>query len=117
MHARAETPVTAALVGGVPAAFCYSCWTTESLWDVSVDTLEAYRGRGLAEAVARAAIARRLGEWLQPVWGAVDTNGTSRRLAARLGFAETDAAVVFSRGPWAYFTRGFDEHNLNSTRT
>ena len=88
-------------------AFCYSCWTTESLWDVSVDTLEPYRGRGLAEAVARSAIARRRGEGLEPVWGAVDTNGTSRRLAARLGFAETGEAVVFSRGPWAYFTRGF----------
>jgi len=108
MHARAVAPVTAAFVDGAARAFCYSCWTTESLWDVSVDTLEPYRGRGLAEAVARAAIARRRGEGLQPVWGAVDTNGTSRRLAARLGFVETDEAVVFSRGPWAYFTRGLE---------
>ncbi len=108
MHAREVAPVTAAFIGGTAAGFCYSCWTTESLWDVSVDTLEPYRGRGLAEAVARSAIERMGAQTLQPVWGAVETNGTSRRLAARLGFVETDEAVVFSRGPWAYFTRGLE---------
>jgi hypothetical protein len=29
--------------------------------------------------------------------------------ARRLGFAPVDEIVVFSRGPWAYLTRGFDE--------
>ena len=48
MHAREVAPVAAAFVDSVAASFCYPCWTSESLWDVSIDTLSAYRGRGLA---------------------------------------------------------------------
>ena len=33
---------------GRAAAFCYPVLQTERHWDVSVDTLEGYRGRGLA---------------------------------------------------------------------
>src|SRR5262249_43512698 len=45
-HARFDFPTGAAFVGGLPVSFCYGCFTSESLWDVSIDTLEEYRRRG-----------------------------------------------------------------------
>jgi hypothetical protein len=48
-------------------------------------------------------------EGREPVWGAMQSNVASLELARRLGFAAVDEIVVFSRGPWAYFTRGFGE--------
>lgn len=41
-------PVCAAYADGCPVAFCYVGARTESLWDVSRDTLEGYRRRGYA---------------------------------------------------------------------
>ena len=35
----------------------------------------------------------------EPVWGALESNVASLRLAARLGFAPVDALVVFEREP------------------
>ena len=40
--------VAATLVGGRPGSFCYSASVTESLWDISIDTLESYRRKGYA---------------------------------------------------------------------
>ena len=40
-HARAAVPVAAAWIDDRPVAFCYPCWITETLWDVSIDTLRA----------------------------------------------------------------------------
>ncbi len=44
----------------------------------------------------------------EPVWGALASNVPSLRLAATLGFTPVEELVVFSRGPWAYLTGGFD---------
>jgi len=107
-HARVMTATAAAFVDGVPVSFCYPCFTTESLWDVSIDTLEPYRRRGLAPHVVRFMIDHMRGDRLEPIWGALESNGASLRLAARLGFTAVDGSIVFSRGPWAFLTGGYD---------
>jgi GNAT superfamily N-acetyltransferase len=108
-HARMIAPVAVAVEDGMPVSFCYPCWTTETLWDVSIDTLDGYRRRGLAARTARFMIDLMRDEGREPVWGAMQSNVASLELARRLGFAAVDEIVVFSRGPWAYFTRGFGE--------
>jgi len=52
----------------LPVAFCYPVVQTETLGDVSIDTLEAHR---------------------------LESNTASRTLAARLGLIETDRLTVF----------------------
>ena len=107
-HARRLTPTAAAFVDGMAASFCYACFTTESLWDVSIDTIEAYRGRGLAAHAVRFMIDHMRERRLEPIWGALESNATSLRLARRLGFVPiVDVNIVFSRGPWAYLTGGY----------
>jgi GNAT superfamily N-acetyltransferase len=71
---------------GLAASFAYASSRTEGLFDVSIDTLERYRRRGLARIAAAGLIEveRRLGR--RPVWGAVEENVASLRLAEGLGF-------------------------------
>jgi len=80
----------------LPVSFCYAPWITETLWDVSVDTLEAYRRRGLAAALFEALRLYLAPEGLTPVWGAMEGNAASRRLAAKLGFEETTRRATFA---------------------
>ncbi len=85
---------------GRPVSFCYPVWQTESWWDVSIATLEPYRGRGLAACAARALI-RHMYQYeagRAPVWGALESNAPSRALARRLGFREAARIVVFTAG-------------------
>ena len=98
-HARAAVPVAAAWIDDRPVAFCYPCWITETLWDVSIDTLETHRRRGLAARAVRFMIDRMKQEGREPVWGAMESNVASLKLAVTLGFAPVDDIVVFSRGP------------------
>ena len=107
-HARRMGAVSAVFVDDRPVSFCYPCWRTESLWDVSIDTLEAYRGRSLAVAAVHHMIDEMRREGKEPVWGAVASNSASLRLAAKLGFAPVDEIVVFSQGHWALLTGGFE---------
>jgi GNAT superfamily N-acetyltransferase len=96
---RAAGAVAVACADGLPVSFCYAGSETETLWDVSIDTLEPYRRRGLARAsflyMARLEAAR----GRQPVWGALDSNLASLGLAARLGFRPVDRLVVFTPPP------------------
>jgi RimJ/RimL family protein N-acetyltransferase len=89
-------PMASAWADGLPVAFCYPVLQTETLWDVSVDTLPAFRGRGLAGRAARAMTRhmRRLGK--APVWGALETNGASLGAARRLGFVLSGRLAVFT---------------------
>ncbi len=90
--ATRRSPIAASLAGGRPVAFCYSV-QTESLWDISINTLEGHRGRGYASRCALYMI-----EHLRPlraVWGADETNLPSLRLAAKLGFVPADEVLVF----------------------
>jgi hypothetical protein len=88
-------PLATAFVAGKAVSFCYAALETEAWWDVSIDTLEGYRGRGLAAATF-ALLARDLtGGGLSPVWGAHGGNTASLRLAAKLGFVEAGRLRAF----------------------
>jgi L-amino acid N-acyltransferase YncA len=97
--AATYSPVAGAMAGGAPVAYCYATSVTETLWDVSIDTLEAYRRRGLAQQAVKllAAIYGRQGKW--PVWGAADDNAPSLALALKLGFVPSGRLAVFRRAP------------------
>jgi RimJ/RimL family protein N-acetyltransferase len=92
----ATVPMAAAWVDGRPVAFCYPVWQTDTQWDVSIETWEAYRGRGLAGRAARTMIRHMRAAGRAPVWGALDTNLASRKLAARLGFIEAAGLAVLT---------------------
>jgi RimJ/RimL family protein N-acetyltransferase len=89
-------PVAAAWVDGRPVAFCYPVLQTERWWDVSVDTLEEFRGRGLAPRAAREMVRLMRTRGKSPVWGAVETNAASLSVARRLGFVEAGRLAVFT---------------------
>jgi GNAT superfamily N-acetyltransferase len=108
-HALDLAPVGAAFVDGRAASFCYPCWATDSMWDVSIDTVPGLRGRGLAAHAVRFMIERLRPSGRAPLWSALESNSESRRLAARLGFAPADEIVAFSRGPWAFLTNGYTD--------
>lgn len=83
-----SAPVAVAVVAGRAAAYCAPVLESETLWDVSVETLEGHRRQGLAAATF-SALARAMGDRepsKEPVWGAHGDNQASLRLAARLGF-------------------------------
>jgi hypothetical protein len=106
-HARLLAPVAVVFSQGMAASFCYPCWVTETWWDVSIDTLDRFRGQSLAREAVAFMVEHMRRKGRQPVWGALESNTASLRLAAKLGFLPVDALVVFSRGPWAFLTAGF----------
>ena len=95
--AAAYAPVAAAFTDGAAASFCYATAVTETLWDISIDTLDGFRERGLATSAVRclsAALARRH-KW--PVWGAADDNAASLAAARSMGFEPAGRLAVFRR--------------------
>ena len=92
---RRYTPLAATFMEDVPVSFCYVAAETEGLWDVSIDTLDGYRRRGYA-AWCAAFMVRHMREETgkRPVWGALETNVASMRLAASLGFVPVDRYFV-----------------------
>jgi hypothetical protein len=97
--ARAGGPVAAAWCDAQPVSFCYAGSVTETLWDVSIDTLPAYRRRGFAQSAVHLMAAFHRESARLPVWGAVIGNLASLQLASRLGFVAVDTLYVFSRPP------------------
>jgi hypothetical protein len=87
-------PVAVALDGDAPAAFSYAGSITETLWDVSIDTLEPYRRRGHALRAVTFLIAHYATLSKEPVWGAYVDNQASIGLAACLGFTQVDTLSV-----------------------
>lgn len=79
---------------GLPVAFAYAAWESESYWDMSIDTLDAWRRRGFALSAATALIAERP---KTPVWGALETNVGSLRLAEKLGYERSGRLWVLTR--------------------
>lgn len=109
VHAWDLAPIAAVFVGDVPMAFCYPCWRTESWWDVSIDTHEPHRRRGLARAAFHSMYEHMRVERRRPVWGATESNRASLALAARIGFVPVGEIVVFSQGHWAFLSGGFED--------
>ena len=95
---RGHSPLAVGFVDGRAVSFACAPWQTETLFDLSIDTLEPFRGRGLAAAAAALLIDAVSRTGRQPVWGALEDNGPSMRLAARLGFVPVDRLFVLSRG-------------------
>ncbi len=88
-------------------SFCYPVWTTERFWDVSIDTLEAHRGRSLGARAVSFMIDVMRQQGREPVWGALESNQPSLRLGAKLGFKPMGEIVVFSQGGWVFLSGGF----------
>jgi RimJ/RimL family protein N-acetyltransferase len=95
--ARDVGPVAATWCDERPVSFCYASSVTETLWDVSIDTLPAYRRRGLAQSAVHLMAAFHRENARLPVWGAVIGNLPSLQLASRMGFVAVDTLYVFSR--------------------
>ncbi|HEX2204788.1 MAG TPA: GNAT family N-acetyltransferase [Longimicrobium sp.] len=93
--AARHSPIAATLAGGRPVSFCYAGAITESLWDVSIDTLPGHRRHGYAALCVAHMIRHMRGQGKQPVWGAVEENPASWRLAAKLGFVPVDELALF----------------------
>lgn len=75
-------------------AFCYAGATTESLWDVAIDTLEAHRRKGHATRAFTFMARHMAAQGKQPVWQALEENPASWRLAEKLGFEAVDELVM-----------------------
>ena len=72
---------------------------TETLWDVSIDTIPRARGRGHARQVAAFLVAHMRDRGRRPVWGAVDSNAPSLAHARTLGLVPVDALRVVTPRP------------------
>jgi GNAT superfamily N-acetyltransferase len=93
-----ESPMMAAFVEGKPVSFCYAHRETETLWDVSIETLEEFRRRGLATRCFHGLASRMADEHRKlPVWGAMEDNLASIHLAEKLGFVWVTDLAVFEQ--------------------
>jgi GNAT superfamily N-acetyltransferase len=92
--AVSRTRLFATIADGRPVSFCYQGWTTETLWDIAIDSLEPYRRRGFAALVVTHLIRLLAKEGLRPVWGAEERNVPSMGLARKLGFRPVDRLFV-----------------------
>jgi len=97
VEARQGTTIYATFAGDHPASFCYAGSVTETLWDVSIDTLPPYRRHGYAAQCVGYVIQQMRDSGRQPVWGAYASNVASASLARKLGFVPVDTIAVFTR--------------------
>jgi RimJ/RimL family protein N-acetyltransferase len=93
--AAEESPIAAVVVAGEPVSFCYAGAVTETLWDISIDTVPAHRRRGYAGLCVAFMIRHMHARGRQPVWGAAEDNPASWRLARKLGFEPVDELALF----------------------
>jgi RimJ/RimL family protein N-acetyltransferase len=93
--AAEESPIAAAVVAGEPVSFCYAGAVTETLWDISIDTVPEHRRRGYAGLCVAFMIRHMQARGKQPVWGAAEDNPASWRLARKLGFEPVDELALF----------------------
>jgi GNAT superfamily N-acetyltransferase len=93
------TRIAASFVDGSPVSFCYVGAVTETLWDVSIDTLPEHRRAGHAGRVAAFVIRHMANLGKRPVWAALESNPASWRLGAKLGFVEVDRSAMFEIPP------------------
>ncbi len=99
LDAAPHSPIAAFFVENRPVSFCFSTCESESLWDVSIETLPNYQRKGFAECCARFMIRYMLKKGKQPSWGALESNISSLNLAQKLGFVPVGELFLFSRPP------------------
>jgi len=90
-----QSKIAATFVDDQPVAFCYAGSITETLWDISIDTLAEHRRHGYAGLCVAYMIHHMQTLGKQPVWGALQENPASWRLAQKLGFVAMDALAIF----------------------
>ena len=78
--------VWAAFEDSRAASFAYAYWRTAGQFDLSIDTAPEYRRRGLARVAVSECIRQESAGGRTPVWGAMESNVGSQRLAQSLGF-------------------------------
>ena len=88
------SPIAVAFAADRAVSFCYCGWETETHWDVSIDTLDSYRRRGFGTAACICLIHHFAHAGKTAVWGSIDSNVESARLAKRLGFEPVDRLMV-----------------------
>ncbi|GGD10295.1 GNAT family N-acetyltransferase [Aquisalinus flavus] len=88
--------VACSLEKGRPVSFCYAGAITEALFDIGIDTLAGFRRKGHARRAAALMISDMSARGLAPVWGAVEENIASIRVAEKLGFEPVDSCNVFA---------------------
>ena len=77
------------------ASFAYVGFRSESYFDLSVDTIEPMRGRGLAQLTAAALIVdEQKTRGGLPVWSALESNAPSMGAGRKLGFVEVGEVWV-----------------------
>ncbi|HYH95225.1 GNAT family N-acetyltransferase [Hyalangium sp.] len=96
LAALERVPVATALCEGLPVSFSYAGAVSETLWDISIDTLEPYRRRGFAAQVVTAVARTMRARGREPVWCAAEDNPASGLLARKLGFEVVDHLFLFS---------------------
>ncbi len=96
---RPRVPVFATFIDGAPVSFAYSSSMTQTLADISIDTLEAYRNRGIGAATAASLIDWVVQNGKSPVWGSLESNGPSLRLAEKLGFHRPAGRLFVAGSP------------------
>jgi len=92
-----QSLIAATFVDQQPVSFCYAGAITESLWDISIDTLPEHRRKGYATLCVAHMIRHMQAKGKHPVWQAVEENPASWRLAQKLGFVPVDELALFER--------------------
>jgi len=75
-----------AMYGDTPAAWAFSAAVSDREIDIGVETLEGFRGKGLAAAVAGKMAEYVLSIGKKPVWACHSENIASRKTAEKIGF-------------------------------
>ncbi|MEM6430975.1 MAG: GNAT family N-acetyltransferase [Deinococcota bacterium] len=91
------TFMTAAFDNELAVAFAYVASQTETLWDISIDTLATHRRQGYAASAVLALMNAMKAKGKTAIWGALESNLASLGLARKLGFTEVDNLWVLSR--------------------
>ncbi len=97
LEALPFSAIAAFFIENKPVSFCFSTCESESLWDVSIETLPGYQRKGFAECCARFMIQHMFEKGKQPSWGALKSNTASLNLAKKLGFVPVAELYLFSR--------------------
>ena len=75
-----------ALINGTPAATAFASAVAGDQWEIGIETVPRFRGRGLARLACSRLIERCLADGLEVLWSCREGNTGSQELAARLGF-------------------------------
>ena len=82
--------------GQTPAAWAFSAAVSDSEVDIGVETLDSYRGKGLAAAAAKAMIRYVLLVGKKAVWACHYGNIGSQKVAKKLGFEPSGECMTIT---------------------